>query len=147
MKDVVRNVMDNQVNNISQPRTRSLRNYWANHPLLTEFLRDQLPITAAVFIAGIIASYLQHGYLAGGDLPFSIAGVTVPIWHLLWMGFWTGYTMALVGEASGIFSLPYSMSVLQFFQCDYKPRAKDLISRLSLHFQMKTIEREIEDEI
>jgi hypothetical protein len=69
---------------------------------------------ASVFIAGIIASILQHGYLAGGNQPFSVAGVRVPIWHLLWMGFWTGYIMALVGEASGIFSLPYSMSILQF---------------------------------
>jgi hypothetical protein len=73
--------------------------------LLTEFLRDQLPIITIVFIAGIIASILQHGYLAGGNQPFSVAGVKVPIWHLLWMGFWTGYIMALVGEASGIFLL------------------------------------------
>ncbi len=90
-------------------------------PLLTEFLRDQLPIIAIVFIAGIIASFLQHGYLAGGDQPFSVAGVKVPIWHLLWMGFWTGYSLALVGEASGIFSLPYSMSILQFASVGVSP--------------------------
>ncbi len=113
--------MGNPVKNISEHRTLSLRDYLAAHPLLREFLRDQLPITAAIFIAGIIASYLQHGYLAGGDLPFSIAGVKVPIWHLLWMGFWTGYTMALVGEASGIFSLPYSMSILQFTSVGVSP--------------------------
>jgi uncharacterized membrane protein YfcA len=69
---------------------------------------------SGVFLLAIAASYLQHGYLAGGEKPFTVASVRVPIWHLLWMGFWTGYTMALVGEASGIFSLPYSMSVLQF---------------------------------
>jgi uncharacterized membrane protein YfcA len=113
--------MDQQVNNTSETGTRLTSNYWADHPLLKEFVRDQLPITAAVFIAGIVASYLQHGYLAGGDLPFTIAGVRVPIWHLLWMGFWTGYTMALVGEASGIFSLPYSMSVLQFTSVGVSP--------------------------
>jgi uncharacterized protein len=38
----------------------------------------------------------------------------VPIWHLVWMGLWTGYIMALVGQAAGIFALPYSTSVLQF---------------------------------
>ena len=113
--------MDNPAKNKSRYRTRLLRDYWANHPLLTEFLRDQLPIIAIVFIAGIIASILQHGYLAGGNQPFSVAGVKVPIWHLLWMGFWTGYIMALVGEASGIFSLPYSMSILQFTSVSVSP--------------------------
>ena len=113
--------MGNPAKNITRPRTRLLRDYWANHPLLTEFLRDQLPIIAIVFIAGIIASILQHGYLAGGNQPFSVAGVRVPIWHLLWMGFWTGYIMALVGEASGIFSLPYSMSILQFTSVGVSP--------------------------
>lgn len=84
------------------------------HPLIWEFIHDQLPVILAVFIAGVAASYWQHGYLAGGSLPFGVAGVRVPIWHLVWMGLWTGYTMGVVGEASGIFSLPYSMSVLQF---------------------------------
>ena len=113
--------MDKPAKDISKPQTGSQESYWANHPLLIEFIRDQLPIIAAVFIAGLVASYLQHGYLAGGDLAFSVAGVKVPIWHLLWMGFWTGYTMALVGEASGIFSLPYSMSILQFTAVGVSP--------------------------
>ncbi len=30
------------------------------------------------------------------------------------MGFWTGYILGLVGEASGIFSLPYTISILRF---------------------------------
>jgi uncharacterized membrane protein YfcA len=30
------------------------------------------------------------------------------------MGLWTGYTMGLVGQAAGIFALPYSTSVLHF---------------------------------
>jgi uncharacterized membrane protein YfcA len=37
------------------------------------------------------------------------------------MGFWTGYLMAIVGEASGIFSLPYSMSVLDFTSVSVSP--------------------------
>lgn len=84
------------------------------HPALAEFLRDQLAIVLLLFVLGILTSYLQHGFLPGGSRAFPVAGVAVPIWHLVWMGFWTGYTMALVGEATGIFSLPYSMSILRF---------------------------------
>jgi uncharacterized protein len=91
------------------------------HPLLYEFLRDQLPMIVGVFLLGVLASYWQHGYLAGGERAFGIAGVRVPIWHLIWMGLWTGYTMGVVGEASGIFSLPYSMSVLQFTNVGVSP--------------------------
>ncbi len=42
----------------------------------------------------------------------------MPIWHLAWMGFWTGYLMAIVGGASGIFSLPYTMAAyhIQFYR-------------------------------
>ena len=47
-------------------------------------------------------------------MAFPIAGVAVSIGHLLTMGFVTGYVMALVGQASGLFSLAYSVSVLQF---------------------------------
>ena len=79
-----------------------------------EFFAEQLPLIILTFAAGIAAAYLQHGILPGGDVAFPIAGVRIPIWHLVWMGAWTGYTLALVGEASGIFALPYTMSVLQF---------------------------------
>ncbi|HEX9419124.1 MAG TPA: hypothetical protein VGA81_08715, partial [Methylomirabilota bacterium] len=85
---------------VSTPAPRSLR---------TELLCEQAPIITAVLITGVAASYLQHGFLVGGERPFPLAGVAVPLWHLLWLGFWTGYTMALVGEATGIFSLPYAM--------------------------------------
>jgi hypothetical protein len=51
-------IMGKSVKNISGFRTRSLRDYWANHVLLTEFLSDQLPIIAQ---------------------PFAVAGVRVPI--------------------------------------------------------------------
>lgn len=79
-----------------------------------EFFAEQLPLIVLTFAAGVAAAYLQHGTLPGSDVEFPIAGVRVPIWHLVWMGAWTGYTLALVGEASGIFALPYTMSVLQF---------------------------------
>ena len=86
-----------------------------------EFWHQQVPIVAALLGAGFAAAYLQHGFLPGGERAFPLAGVRVPIWHLVWMGAWTGYTMALVGEASGIFALPYSMSVLQFANAHVTP--------------------------
>jgi uncharacterized membrane protein YfcA len=86
-----------------------------------ELLCEQAPIVTAVLIMGVAASYLQHGFLVGGERPFPLAGITVPLWHLLWLGFWTGYTMALVGEATGIFSLPYAMSILRFDNVHVSP--------------------------
>ena len=71
-----------------------------------EFLTEQLPLIPAVLGAGFAAAYLQHGFLPGGDRAFPLAGVRVPIWHLVWMGLWTGYTMAVVGEAAGILRFP-----------------------------------------
>lgn len=82
--------------------------------LIREFLAEQLPLVTAVLGLGFAAAYLQHGFLPGADVAFPLAGVRVPIWHLVWMGFWAGYTMAIVGEAAGIFALPYTMSILQF---------------------------------
>jgi len=79
-----------------------------------ELFFEQLPICTVFLICGFGAAYLQYGYLPGADKPFPIAGVRVPIWHLVWLGVWTGYTMALVGQAAGIFALPYSSSILQF---------------------------------
>ncbi len=79
-----------------------------------EFLRQQLPLIAVVLGLGFVTAYAQHGFLPGADVAFPLAGVRVPVWHLIWMGFWTGYTMAVVGEAAGIFALPYTMSILQF---------------------------------
>jgi uncharacterized membrane protein YfcA len=79
-----------------------------------EFFSEQMPLAAVTFGLGVAAAYWQHGFLPGGEVEFPLAGVKVPIWHIVWMGFWTGYTMALVGEAAGIFALPYQISVLQF---------------------------------
>jgi len=79
-----------------------------------EFLFQQVPLILATLILGVIAAHWQHGFVPDGERAFPIAGVRVPVWHVIWMGAWTGYTMALVGEAAGIFALPYSMSVLQF---------------------------------
>lgn len=86
----------------------------SRHPILREFLLDQAPFVISLFVLGIAANYLQHGFMPGGDRPYPLAEVAVPLWHLLWLGFWTGYIMALVGEASGLLALPYSMSVLNF---------------------------------
>ena len=82
--------------------------------LKRELLVEQLPIFVLLMILGTAAAYGQHGFLPGGDVAFPLAQARVPIWHLVWMGFWTGYTMAVVGEAAGIFALPYQMSILQF---------------------------------
>jgi uncharacterized membrane protein YfcA len=86
-----------------------------------EFLRQQLPVLCLLISLGFAAAWLQYGYIPGADRPFPAAGVAVPIWHIVWMGIWTGYTMALVGEASGIFALPYSISVLQFGNIHVSP--------------------------
>jgi uncharacterized protein len=106
-------------------RLRSLSKF-ARHghkdlSILQELIRQQLPVVAALLLAGFAAAYAQYGYLPGGDKPFPVAGVRVPIWHLVWMGLWTGYTMALVGQAAGIFALPYSTSVLQFTNTHVTP--------------------------
>lgn len=63
------------------------------HPLWAELLFEQAPIVVTVLGLAVAASYLQHGSLVGGDRPFPLAGIKVPLWHLLWLGFWTGYTM------------------------------------------------------
>lgn len=86
-----------------------------------EFVQQQLPLLLALLALGFAAAWLQYGYLPGGARPFPQAGVRVPIWHIVWMGVWTGYTMALVGQAAGIFALPYSASVLQFSNAHVTP--------------------------
>ena len=86
-----------------------------------EFWKEQVPLIAGAILLGLAAAYLQHGFLPGGDRAFPVAEVRVPVWHLIWMGVWTGYTMAVVGEASGIFALPYSMSILQFVNPSVTP--------------------------
>ena len=86
----------------------------ASHPIAAEFLREQLPIIIGTFGAGVLISYLGYGYLPGLGRAFPVAGIRVSLLHLLGMGIGTGWLMGLVGEASGILSLPYSMSVLGF---------------------------------
>lgn len=86
----------------------------AGQSLARELLYEQLPLVLITLAAGVVAAYWQHGFLSGADTAFPLAGVKVPVWHLVWMGFWTGYTMAVVGEAAGIFALPYQISILQF---------------------------------
>lgn len=94
--------------------TRPQKNTSSSPTVWQELLREQLPICGLFLLCGFVVAYLQYGYIPGADRPFPLAGVRVPIWHLIWMGVWTGYTMALVGQAAGIFALPYSTSILQF---------------------------------
>jgi hypothetical protein len=94
--------------------TKPEKSVSSSHTVLHELLREQLPICIFFLFCGFAVAYLQYGYIPGSERPFPIAGVRVPIWHLIWMGVWTGYTMALVGQAAGIFALPYSTSILQF---------------------------------
>jgi len=82
--------------------------------LLREFTLQQAPFILAALALGFVTAYLQHGFVPGAHRPYPLAGVRVPVWHVIWMGAWTGYTMALVGQAAGIFALPYTTSVLQF---------------------------------
>ena len=79
-----------------------------------EFALQRAPFIAAALALGFLCAYLQHGFVPGGDQAYPLAQVRVPVWHVIWMGVWTGYTMALVGQAAGIFALPYTTSVLQF---------------------------------
>ena len=89
--------------------------------LAREFLLQQAPLIGAALALGVLAAYWQHGFLPGAERAFPVAEVRVPVWHLVWMGVWTGYTMAVVGEAAGIFALPYSMSILQFVNASVTP--------------------------
>ncbi len=93
----------------------------ADYSIMREAIRQQIPMVIMLCVAGFAAAYLQYGYLPGGSRPFPLAGVRVPLWHLVWMGFWTGYTAALVGQAAGIFALPYCTSVLHFHNTHVTP--------------------------
>ena len=86
-----------------------------------EFLLQQAPFIVAALVLGYISAHLQHGFVPDGDHPYPVAGVRVPVWHVVWMGAWTGYTMALVAQAAGVFALPYTMSVLQFSNAHVTP--------------------------
>ncbi|MDO8539936.1 MAG: sulfite exporter TauE/SafE family protein, partial [Opitutaceae bacterium] len=88
-----------------------------------EFWTRVLPLALAVWAFGIAASYLQHGFLIGGERGVPLAGPDchAALWHLLLLGFVAGYTMALVGGATGLVALPYSMSVLGFVTTNVSP--------------------------
>jgi uncharacterized protein len=93
----------------------------ARPSLAREFALQQAPFIAAALALGFLSAYLQHGFVPGGDRGYPLAQVRVPVWHVIWMGVWTGYTMALVGQAAGIFALPYTTSVLQFSNAHVTP--------------------------
>jgi uncharacterized protein len=86
-----------------------------------ELLLQQAPFIVGALALGYLAAYLQHGFVPGAQEAYPLAQVRVPVWHVIWMGVWTGYTMALVGQAAGIFALPYTTSVLQFSNAHVSP--------------------------
>jgi uncharacterized membrane protein YfcA len=86
-----------------------------------EFLHQQAPFIVGALILGYFSAQLQHGFVPNGNEPYPLAQVRVPVWHVIWMGVWTGYTMAIVGQAAGIFALPYTTSVLQFSNVHVTP--------------------------
>ena len=98
----------------------------AKGSLAREFWFQQAPLIGGALLLGVVAAYLQHGFVPGAERAFPVAEVRVPVWHLIWMGIWTGYTMAVVGEAAGIFALPYSMSILQFVNASVTPSTQVL---------------------
>ena len=82
-----------------------------------------LPLTLTAWAIGVGVSYLQHGFLIGGARGVPLAGPEchVALWHLLLLGLCAGYSMALVGGATGLVSLPYDMSVLGFATIHVSP--------------------------
>ena len=86
-----------------------------------EFVLQQAPLIVAALLLGYGTAILQHGFVPGADAAYPLAEVSVPVWHIVWMGAWTGYAMALVGQAAGILALPYSTSVLQFSNAHVSP--------------------------
>jgi uncharacterized membrane protein YfcA len=82
-----------------------------------------LPLAIAAWAIGVGVSYLQHGFLIGGVRGVPLAGPAchVALWHLLLLGFCGGYSMALVGGATGLVSLPYNMSALSFTTISVSP--------------------------
>ena len=69
-----------------------------------EFLFQQVPLIVTVLMAGFLCSLVQRGDVSAG--PSFI--------RLVWLGVWTGYALGLVGQAAGLFALPYSTGVMGF---------------------------------
>ena len=89
--------------------------------LARELLLQQAPLAAGALLLGYVAAHLQHGFVPGGDTAWPLAQVHTQVWQVVWMGLWTGYAMALVGQAAGIFALPYTTSVLHFSNLHVSP--------------------------
>lgn len=89
--------------------------------LARELLLQQAPLIGGALLLGYLAAHLQHGFVPGADAAWPLAQVRTAPWQVVWMGMWTGYAMALVGQAAGIFALPYTTSVLQFSNVHVTP--------------------------
>lgn len=82
-----------------------------------------LPVALLMGLLGIVSSFIQHGFLIGArrGIPLAGPGVHVSIWYLLLLGLGAGYVTALIGQASGIVTLPYSMTILGFSNVHVSP--------------------------
>ncbi len=91
--------------------------------LRRELVCRQLPLSATLFVLGICASLLQHGFVIGGSagVPLSGTDAHVPFWFFFPYGLIAGYIMALVGQATGAVSVPFYMSVLGFESVNLSP--------------------------
>jgi uncharacterized membrane protein YfcA len=90
-------------------------------PLGREFIREPLPLALGTFALAIALSLLVYGYLPGVERAFPVAGIKVAVRHLVFLGLWTGYVMGLIGQANGILSLPYCISILGFTSISVSP--------------------------
>lgn len=87
---------------------------FVRRPLLRELICEQAPLVLGTLLAALLVCYFQYGFVPGAARPFPVAGVGASALHLVAMGFVTGYAMAVVGQASGTFTLAYCASVLGF---------------------------------
>lgn len=106
------------------PQTCSLADQKKPHsPARREFFTRVLPLALIVWAIGVGLSFWQHGFLIGGSRGVPLAGPDChpALWHMLLIGFIAGYSMALVGGATGLVSLPYNMSVFGFNTVSVSP--------------------------
>jgi uncharacterized membrane protein YfcA len=107
---------------IASPRPPARRRaFFQRYPFLREFLAEQLPLAGGVFALGLGICLLLYGFVPDGERQFPVSGVALTVPQLLWLGLWTGYAMAIVGQASGTFVLAYTASILHFTGVSLSP--------------------------
>ena len=65
-------------------------------PIVSECLTHQVPLLVVVLTGNFIVTDVRHGFLPGVKFAVPLAGIGMTIWHLIWIGFRTGYTTAVV---------------------------------------------------